>query len=133
MHLVDEGSDTVELILVADAVDERHEKALAIEVAGEIEDVGLKGQRSAIERGTRTDIHHATLHLHRLLHTDPHAIDADGGNELTGLRRIDVGSGEAELTAFTVAGDDLAENGVGIAETVVGQLQFSALDELAYI
>lgn len=33
MHLVDEGSDTVELILVADAVDERHEKTLAIEVA----------------------------------------------------------------------------------------------------
>lgn len=101
----------VELLFVSDKAEEVEVEVLAVEVAGEVEEVDLDAAVAAVvESGTCADVEHTRA----LLGTD--GIDAVHGDEFVGVVGTEVGGGETEGGADVMAGNDGAAEGVGASE-----------------
>ena len=86
-------------------------EVLAVEVAGEVEEVDFDAAVGAVvEGGTCADVEHSRA----LLGTD--GIDAVHGDEFVRVVGTEVGGGETEGGADVMAGNDGAAEGVGTSE-----------------
>jgi hypothetical protein len=102
MHLRDQLLDAAESLLAAQPRDELNGQPLAVQVALEVEHVGLDQRvQGGTERRPHADVHSCQV-----------LTDAAGVNPVSRTREFrvgnQVGGREAELTAALVAGYDLA-------------------------
>src|SRR5205085_6863320 len=126
--LLDQRGDAVELLLAAQSMQKVEPQRRAVDVAGEIEQVGFDGAPRAVKGRPYAHVRHRAV----VPVVQPGAADVDpiaGQHPL--LIYGDIGGREADLTATPVAFDHRAANGERAAEQRRGLLDIAGAQQFA--
>ena len=124
-----EGGEAGEFFFVAEFFHEGQFEFGAVEVAGEIEEVGfdVNLRRGLRARGAEANVQRGRVRGVASARED--GVNAVGREDLSA--RVEVGGGEAELAPDLIAGNDGAGEGVGAAEHLTGGVEAAGADGFA--
>ena len=124
-----EGGEVGEFFFVAEFFHEGQFEFGAVEVAGEIEEVGFDVdlRRGLGARGAEANVQRGGVRGVASARED--GVNAVGREDL--CARVEVGGGEAELAPDLIAGNDGAGEGVGAAEHLTGGVEAAGADGFA--